>query len=115
MVEAIMRDVRAKVRAQNGNALPAKKGTSPELAVALIRARTRLAMIRQTIQRIGELPPCPPTLRGRIGAFAIISMRRALFWLIPSVQMVQHEVATCLEEELRLIEHLAEVVGRPPA
>src|SRR5262249_55235259 len=106
MVEAIMRDLRAKVRAQNGNVLPVKNGTSPQLAVAVVRARTRLVTMRQTIQRIGEPPPCPPTLRGRVGAFAVLGMRGALFWLIPSLKMVQEEVAACLEDELRLIEQL---------
>ena len=34
---------------------------------------------------IGQLPPQPPTLRGRVGAFFVKSVRRALFWYTPQI------------------------------
>ena len=42
---------------------------------------------------IGQLPPEPPTLRGRVGSLLVKSVHRALFWYTPQIVKF-HRVAT---------------------
>jgi O-antigen chain-terminating methyltransferase len=56
---------------------------------------------------IGQLPPEPPTLRGRVGVFLVKSVRRALFWYTPQIVNF-HGVAThCFNELLAAIKTVA--------
>jgi SAM-dependent methyltransferase len=39
-----------------------------------------LKRVERCVSRIGDLPPRPPTKRGRVGAVLVRAVRRALFW-----------------------------------
>jgi hypothetical protein len=84
----------------------ARKGISPELGARISRLHAHVAGIRAHAGTIGNLPPHPPTVRGRLGAIAVRVIQRALFWLIPSLQTAQNQVAQALEDQIKINEAL---------
>ena len=69
-------------------------------------ALTRLSWSSEPAhQKIGDMPPCPPTLRGRIGALFVRIVRRALFWYSGQIAAFQGLVGGAAVE---LIETLRE-------
>ena len=78
-------------------------------------ALTRLSRSSEPAhQTIGEMPPCPPNLRGRIGALFVRIVRRALFWYSGQIAAFQGlvggaavELIETLREHARAIDALA--------
>jgi hypothetical protein len=56
---------------------------------------------------VGQLPPEPPTWRGRIGTFLIGLVRRALFWYTPHIIQFHNSALRAQEQQFRLLESLA--------
>ncbi len=57
---------------------------------------------------IGQLPPEPPTLRGRVGTFFVKIVRRALFWYTPPIARFQAMVTLYLRELLAATKSVAD-------
>jgi len=57
---------------------------------------------------IGQLPPEPPTFRGRAGAFFVRIVRRALFWYTPPIARFQAMVTLYLRELLAATKAVAD-------
>jgi SAM-dependent methyltransferase len=82
-VQEIMREIRARIL---NRAAPLDPGQNsvPALPAPDEPDWTRLeeagATLESTHSLTGQLPPEPPTLRGRVGAFLVRIVRRALFW-----------------------------------
>jgi hypothetical protein len=74
-----------------------------------------VAAIRASAARIGELPPAPPTLRAKVGAVAVRGLRRAMFWLIPSLQAAQEQIAAALEDQTKAVEDLVKAIEKTNA
>src|ERR1035438_4483198 len=55
--------------------------------------------LEDTHSLVGQPPPEPPTLRGRVGAFFVQGVRRALFWYTPQIVKF-HAAATRSFNEL---------------
>ena len=66
----------------------------------------RVRAARVSSDRVGEIPPEPPTLRGRMGAWLIRSIRRALFWYTPRIAEFQHNASRAIEQEARAIDQI---------
>jgi hypothetical protein len=109
-VRQIMAAIRLRVRRsslRNEDAQRrARRSISSELLARVSRLNARIETIRAHAGRIGELPPHPPTFRGRIGAVAVRLVRRALFWFIPSLQIAQNEIVQALEDQIKVNEEL---------
>jgi hypothetical protein len=109
-VQAIMHDIRHRLRAKRRQDAElyseADKIVSSALALSLRNLESQLRELRTDVERIGGLPPAPPTLRGRVGALLVALMRRSLFWLIPSLQMMQIKVVSALDENRRAVREL---------
>jgi SAM-dependent methyltransferase len=56
---------------------------------------------------VGEMPPEPPTLRGRVGSWLIRRIRRALFWYTPRIVEFQQNVSRAMEQEVEAIQEIA--------
>jgi O-antigen chain-terminating methyltransferase len=56
---------------------------------------------------IGQLPPTPPTIRGRIGGFLVSGVRRALFWYTPQINRFQEAVGNAFREQMSALSDLA--------
>lgn len=114
-VQALMREIRDRVRSQNREhewVRQARRCVPAHLASNVGRLRASTAMIRSAIERIGGAPPAPPTLRGRIGAMAVRAMQRALFWYTPSVQNANTQILNALEIHLKVTEEILTVLER---
>src|ERR1035438_3400544 len=109
-VQEIMREIGARIR--NRTAPPSPQQHSvPVFPTPGGPDWTRLEEAGTALEAahslIGQLPPEPPTLRGRAGAFLVKSVRRALFWYTPQIARF-HEVATrCFNELLAAIKTVA--------
>src|SRR4051812_3364249 len=50
-------------------------------------------IVESTAQQVGDMPPAPPTMRGRTGAVLVQAIRRALFWYTGQIRAFQGMVA----------------------
>ena len=64
--------------------------------------------LEKTRSLIGQLPPEPPTFRGRMGAFFVKIVQRALFWYTPQIAGFQAAVTLYLRELLEAMKTAAD-------
>lgn len=79
---------------------------------SLRRLQERVSSLHEGSCRVGQVPPRPPTLRGEVGMWLVLLVRRGLFWLIPPLQQVLREAAALLGEQLAAIDRLSQAVSR---
>jgi hypothetical protein len=113
-VQAIMREIRSAVRAENragyDAARLAKKAVPGHLFAIITRLKASTASLQETASRIGEIPPGPSTARARVGAFFVRLMQRSLFWLIPSIRSSQKNLASALSDHINATEEILRVL-----
>lgn len=54
--------------------------------------------MESAVTQVGDMPPEPPTMRGRMGAMLVQAMRRALFWYTGQIRGFQAMVAESARE-----------------
>jgi len=81
-------------------------------ALELTHLRQWLASLKEACRRVGQMPPTPPTLRGRVGRCVVAVIQRALFWLIPPVRSALFDSARLLEEYLAHAEGMLQLTHR---
>ena len=69
--------------------------------------KTGLAL-EHTSSLVGQLPPEPPTFRGRMGAFFVKIVHRALFWYTPQIVRFQTTVTLYFKELLAAMKTVAD-------
>ena len=118
-VQTIMAEIRGRVRLESQREQAAlhnvRKIVSPELMARVSRLQVRVAAIRAGAARIGELPPAPSTLRAKVGAVAVRTLQRAMFWLIPTLREAQEQIAAALEEQTKAVEDLVKTIEKTNA
>ncbi|MDZ4801386.1 MAG: hypothetical protein SGI92_24780 [Bryobacteraceae bacterium] len=87
-----------------------RRAVPPHLIASVQRLKASTALLRSSVSRIGEPPPTPPTLRGRLGLHVIQIMRRALFWLLPSIQTSQNQIVDALEQHLAATDQILQIL-----
>ena len=109
-VQVIMREIRTSLRAGNREsdeaARVARRAIPGHLPAVIARLKATTASLEEAVSRIGEIPPGPPTLRARMGAFVVRIMQRALFWLVPSVRSTQQNVVYALRDHVGVTEEI---------
>jgi hypothetical protein len=109
-VQAIMREIRASVRAENREfeevARVARRAIPGHLPAVIARLRASTASLEEAVSRIGEIPPGPQTVRARLGAFAVRVMQRSLFWLVPSVRSAQQNIVSAFRDHVAVTEEI---------
>jgi len=109
-VQAIMRDIRSAVRAENRDrddaARTATRAIPRHVAAVLARLKASTTSLEEAAARIGDIPPAPNTLRARIGAGAVRIMQRALFWLVPSIKSTQQNTVQALRDHVTVTEEI---------
>lgn len=115
-VQQIMREIRGVVRAETREREEllrvARRNIPSTLPAALARLQSSAASLEELANRLGEVPPSPPTLRGRAGALVIRAMQRALFWLLPSLRIAHQTLAMSLREHVSATEELMKSLHR---
>lgn len=100
-VQKIMREIRERIR--NGSAsLDLQRNGSAAFraqrqAVQAVEEASRSLKSAQAL--FGQLPPQPPTMRGRIGSLLTKAVRRALFWYTPQLQSFHAGVVRGMEQQ----------------
>ena len=86
-----MRELRARIQSRP---TPTTVSASlvPNEGADWIRLEEAVRGLRTASSQMGGLPPVPPTLRGRVGAFLIKIVQRALFWY--TAQVLEFQIAT---------------------
>lgn len=74
--------------------------------------RSLLATLHGSYALVGQLPPEPPTFRGRMGARLVKLVQRVLFWYTPQIVHFQYSVLRTLEEQANLLQSAAKRISR---
>jgi hypothetical protein len=117
-VVEIMRRIREQVRGVDREQdwkRYGRKAVPAHLVASVQRLRASTAMLRSAIARIGEPPPTPATIRGRLGLQVVQAVRRALFWIIPPVQVAQNQIVDALEQHLAATEQILQILQQTNA
>jgi hypothetical protein len=113
-VQAIMRQIRTAVRLENRDshdaARLARKTIPGHLAAVIVRLKASTASLQNSVSRIGEIPPGPPTARARLGAFFVGLMQRSLFWLIPSIRSTQQNIVLAMQDHIGATEEILKIL-----
>jgi hypothetical protein len=115
-VQAIMREIRCAVRAENRDrddaARTATRAIPRHVAAVLARLKASTVALEEAASRIGEIPPAPDTVRARIGAAAVRFMQRALFWLVPSIKSTQQNLVQALRDHVSVTEEILKALNQ---
>jgi len=93
--------------AVHGVAEPADKDMNPDFSSLRESAR----QLRSTHAMVGQMPPVPPTIRGRLGAWIIRKIRRALLWYTPQILQFHRSVTEVIEQQAKAIEEIQKTLG----
>jgi O-antigen chain-terminating methyltransferase len=69
--------------------------------------RSALSALYASYGLVGQMPPQPPTFRGRIGARVVKLVQRLLFWYTPQIVHFQYSALRALEEQNKSLESAA--------
>ncbi|MGA2736855.1 MAG: hypothetical protein ABSG65_05325 [Bryobacteraceae bacterium] len=67
--------------------------------------RSVLSALHASYALVGQLPPEPPTFRGRVGARLVRLVQRMLFWYTPQIVHFQYSALRALEEQAKILQH----------
>jgi hypothetical protein len=79
-----------------------KADDAPALESAALRAA--LSALHASYALVGQLPPEPPTFRGRLGARLVKLVQRMLFWYTPQIVHFQYSALRVLEEQAKILQ-----------
>lgn len=112
-VRAIMRRIRDQIRGTDPEqewVRAGRRALPAGLLSSVDRLRASTAHLRSAVAQIGEVPPAPPTLRGRVGALVVRALQRGLFWLIPSIRNSQFQIVDALDLHLAATSDILQVL-----
>ena len=66
--------------------------------------RSMLSTLQASYAQVGQLPPEPPTFRGRMGARLVKLVQRMLFWYTPQIVHFQYSALRALEEQAKMLQ-----------
>jgi len=109
-VEQVMQQIRERVRQRYALA-PRLSGAVPASApldeAGFNDLRRMIDHARRCAAAIGEQPPRPPTLRGRVGAVLVRLVRRMLFWHTPQIADFSEATLRVIEEQVAALESVS--------
>jgi len=76
----------------------------------LVELRSAIAALYSSYALVGQMPPEPPTFRGRFGARLVRLVQRLLFWYTPQIVHFQYSALKACESALRAFEGQAKSV-----
>lgn len=111
-VNEVMKEIRDRVRKKQvmQSQLDSSSVWQDNRLSSIELCRLKTAKLRHLMDRWGELPPSPPTLRARVGTFLLKLVNRALFWEHAQMRRFHEAVAGAVEEQMALIEALTQRV-----
>ena len=70
--------------------------------------RSAIAALGASYALVGQLPPEPPTFRGRMGARLVKLVKRGLFWYTPQIVYFQYSALRAIEELAKSLDRAEE-------
>jgi hypothetical protein len=73
----------------------------------LARLKESVRLVAAAAVATGKAPPCPPTIRGRLGGLAVRLVGRLLWWYTPKVAHFESAAARAAMDQAEVMEALA--------
>ena len=112
--KGILRQIREEMqrsyKPREGNKLIEQAETGAPSSGELVELRSAIAALNASYAVVGQTPPEPPTLRGRIGARLVKLVQRLLFWYTPQIVHFQYSALKAFDSALRAFEGQAKSV-----
>src|ERR1019366_2767743 len=112
--KGILRQIREEMqrsyKPREGNKLIEQAETGASSSGELVELRSAIAALNASYAVVGQTPPEPPTLRGRIGARLVKLVQRLLFWYTPQIVHFQYSALKAFDSALRAFEGQAKSV-----
>lgn len=110
MPSELLRQVREEMqRSYKPGAQSLERASSSQLpGIDSAALRSALAALYSSYALVGQLPPEPPSLRGRIGAQLVKLIQRLLFWYTPQIVHFQYSAVQAIEELAKQNQRLRE-------
>src|ERR1019366_8977862 len=112
--KGILRQIREEMqrsyKPREGNKLIDQAETGAPSSGELVELRSAIAVLNASYAVVGQTPPEPPTLRGRIGARLVKLVQRLLFWYTPQIVHFQYSALKAFDSALRAFEGQAKSV-----
>jgi hypothetical protein len=96
ILQQIRSEIERSYKPRDGRMEPAGAGQLSEVASPGLRSA--LAALNASYALVGQTPPEPPTLRGRIGSRLVKLVQRLLFWYTPQIVHFQYSALRAMEE-----------------
>ncbi len=107
-VQAVMQEIRQRIRQRPGGAGLSDGPNyqdSPLAEMCLLEGTVQLLDAGKSL--VGETPPQPASLRGKMGKLLVKAVQRMLFWYTPQIRQFQAGVVTGFEQQLAVLRALA--------
>jgi O-antigen chain-terminating methyltransferase len=108
-VQTIMQEIRERIRQRSTPPpLPAEPEfpSNPELP-DLNPLETTVRSLHLSKALVGDLPPQPPSFRGRLGSLLVKAVRRTLFWYTPPIRDFQAGVVVGFDQQVAALRSMA--------
>lgn len=106
----IREEMQRSYRPRERNKSIEQAGTEQPASGELVELRSAIAALTASYALVGQTPPEPPTLRGRIGARLVRLVQRLLFWYTPQIVHFQYSALRAFDCALRVCEQQANSV-----
>jgi len=97
LISQIRERMHSKIKAHHSDRMSTQE-TGPGIDLSNLADLNRLC--RENATALGRIPPGPPSLRGRTGAWLIRIVQRMLFWYTPQIVAFQDLAARTMGEQL---------------
>ncbi len=101
-VQTLMQEIRERIRQRSA---PPRLPPAPEYSpnpqlpdMAPLEMAVDSLHLSQSL--VGELPPEPPSFRGRLGSLLVKAVRRILFWYTPRIRDFQEGVVAAFDQQV---------------
>lgn len=113
--EGAQREIFKAIRSHAGHGALETEGSASAANTVMMpdtsSLRESARHLRQTHALVGQMPPQPPTMRGRLGASIIRKIRRALHWYTPQILQFHQTVTDVTEKQVKAIEEMHGILG----
>ncbi|MGA2592368.1 MAG: methyltransferase domain-containing protein [Bryobacteraceae bacterium] len=100
----IQQEMERAYRPRDEPSSPAPVDTAEPSLMELAGVRSAVAALYSSYAVVGQMPPEPPTLRGRMSANLVKAVRRMLFWYSPQIVLFQYSAVRAFEEQAKNLE-----------
>jgi len=104
ILQQIRDEMERTYRPPEANKWLGRVGTDDASSAEFAALRSVLSALLASYAMVGQLPPEPPSFRGRMGARLVKIVQRMLFWYTPQIVLFQYSVLRVLEEQAKILQ-----------